>query len=109
MKKQLYKIDERYIQDIDDDDDDIEQQTYISSKTFDSMYRYEFLFCIDVAIVDKGVKADVIDYICDEYKELLDDIYYIDGVSDASIWVKWNDDSQRECVSYHQLAQMYDK
>ena len=109
MTKQLYKIDERYIQDIDDEDDDIEQQTYISSKTFDSMYRYEFLFCIDVAIGDKGVEADVIDYLCDEYKELLDDIYYIDGVSDASIWVKWNDDSQRECVSYHQLAQMYDK
>ena len=109
MEKQLYKIDERYIQDIEDDDDDIEQQTYISTKEFDSMYRYEFLFCIDVAIVDKGVKADVIDYIRDEYKELLDDIYDIDGVSDASIWVKWNDDSQRECVSYHQLAQMYDK
>ena len=109
MEKQLYKIDERYIQDIDDDDDDIEQQTYISTKAFDSMYRYEFLFCIDVAIVGNDVKADVIDYICDEYKELLEDIYYIDGVSDASIWVEWRNDSQRECVSYHQLAQMYDK
>lgn len=109
MKKLLYKIDERYIQDIDDDDDDIEQQTYMSAKEFNSMYRYEILFCIDVAIRDGGVKADVIDYICDEYKELLDDIYYIDGVSDASIWVEWRNDSQRECVSYHQLAQMYDK
>ena len=109
MGKQLYKLDERYIQDIDDEDDDIEQQTYISSKTFDSMYRYEILFCIAVDIVGDGVKADVIDYLCDEYKELLDDIYYIDGVPDASIWVEWNNDSQRECVSYHQLAQMYDK
>ena len=109
MGKQLYKLDERYIQDIDDEDDDIEQQTYISTKAFDSMYRYEFLFCIDVAIVGNDVKADVIDYICDEYKELLEDIYYIDGVSDASIWVEWRNDSQRECVSYHQLAQMYDK
>ena len=107
MGKQFYKIDERYIQDIDDDD--IEQSTYIPTKELNAMYRYEILFCIDVAIGDEGVEADVIDYLCDEYKELLDDIYYIDGVSDASIWVKWNDDSQRECVSYHQLAQMYDK
>ena len=108
MEKQLYKIDERYIQDIDDDDD-IEQQTYISTKEFNSMYRYEILFCIDVSIRDEGVKADVIDYLCDEYKELLDDIYYVDGVSDASIWVDWRDDTQRKCVSYQELSQMYEK
>ena len=57
MVKQLYKIDERYIQDIDDDD--IEEPSYIPTKELNGMYRYEVLFCIDVAIGDKGVEADV--------------------------------------------------
>ena len=107
MTKQLYKIDERYIQDIDDDD--IEEPSYIPTKELNGMYRYEILFCIDVAIGDEGVEADVIDYLCDEYKELLEDIYYINGVSEASIWVGWNNDSQRKCVSYQELSEMYDK
>ena len=106
MGKQFYKIDERYIQDIDDDD--IEQSTYIPTKEINSMYQYEILFCIDVAIGDEGVEADVIYYLCDEYKELLEDIYYINGVSDASIWVEWHNDSQRKCVSYQELSEMYD-
>ena len=107
MTKQFYKIDERYIQDIDDDD--IEEPSYIPTKELNGMYRYEILFCIDVAIGDEGVEADVIDYLCDEYKELLEDIYYINGVSDASIWVSWHNDSQRKCVSYQELSEMYDK
>ena len=107
MTKQLYKIDERYIQDIDDDD--IEEPSYIPTKELNGMYRYEILFCIDVAIGDEGVEADVIDYLCDEYKELLEAIYYINGVSDASIWVSWHIDSQRKCVSYQELSEMYDK
>ena len=53
MKKLLYKIDERYIQDIDDDD--IEEPTYIPTKELNGMYQYEVLFCIDVAIGDEGV------------------------------------------------------
>ena len=107
MTKQLYKIDERYIQDIDDDD--IEEPSYIPTKELNGMYRYEILFCIDVAIGDEGVEADVIDYLCDEYSELLEDIYYVNGVSDASIWVSWHIDSQRKCVSYQELSEMYDK
>ena len=107
MGKQLYKIDERYIQDIDDDD--IEEPSYIPTKELNGMYRYEILFCIDVAIGDEGVEADVIDYLCDEYSELLEDIYYVSGVSEASIWVSWHNDSQRKCVSYQELSEMYDK
>ena len=53
MGKHLYKINERYIQDIDDDD--IEEPTYIPTKELNGMYQYEVLFCIDIAIGDEGV------------------------------------------------------